>query len=150
MAKLILCAGNRRLDGFESHDVLPLENLTYRCDFFDIPKVINKKYDEIHFTHALEHFPTKETQKVLSIIRDLLIDGGRLYLEVPNFSWHAKLVTEGRDRDAVYYAFGGQLDEYDFHKTGFTESILNDELIFAGFKNIKIENSSSLTARCNK
>lgn len=151
MSKLILCAGSRRIPGYESHDVLPLENLTYKSDFYDIPNVIKKKYSEIQFTHALEHFPTKETQKVLKIISDLLEDGGQLYIEVPNFAWHAKiLLQEGRERDAVYYAFGGQLDEYDFHKTGFTVNILREELELAGFKKVDVQDGSSLRCRCHK
>jgi hypothetical protein len=150
MSKLLLCAGNRRLEGFESHDVLPLEGLTYRCEFFDIPKTITKKFSEVHFTHAIEHFPVKQTQIVLKVIRDLLEDGGKLYIEVPNFAWHAQLVSEGRDRDAVYYAFGGQLDEWDFHKAGFTISILFEELTLAGFRNISIRDGSSLQCHCEK
>ena len=149
--KLVMCAGDRRLDGFEHHDVRPLNGLNYVCDFYDIDKhAKNGSYEEVQLTHALEHFPTKETQKVLHVLRSLLCDGGKLYIEVPNFAWHASLVASGRDRDAVYYAFGGQLDEYDFHKTGFTQKILEEELAKAGFKNIQTENSSSLTTTCYK
>lgn len=147
--KLILCAGDRQFEGCKHHDVRPLDGIDYVCDFYSIPETIKDTFDEIQFTHALEHFPTKETQKVLGIIHNLLNTDGKLYLEVPNFQWHASLLlNEGRERDAVYYAFGGQLDQWDFHKTGFTENILREELEKAGFKDITIVNSSSLTAIC--
>lgn len=150
MNKLILCAGDRRLSGYELHDVLPLDGLTYQCDFFEIPLKIIKKYDEIQFTHALEHFPTAKIPDVLKIVYDLLNENGKLYIEVPNFGWHAALIFEGKDRQAVYYAFGGQLNEYDFHKTGFTKDILSEDLTKAGFRNIEIKNNSSLECHCQK
>lgn len=148
--KLILCAGDRRLDGYKSHDVRSLDGLDYVCDFYDIPSVIKEEFKEVQLTHALEHFPTAETQKVLKIISDILVPGGKLYIEVPNFGWHAALLLEGKDRQAVYYAFGGQLDQYDFHKTGFTQPILIEELEKAGFDRVSVTNTSSLMATCFK
>lgn len=145
--KLILCAGDRKIPGYLTHDIKGEHD--FLCDLFDIP-VDKESCEEIHFTHALEHFSRKQTESVLDLVYGLLRPGGRLYIEVPNFAWHAKLVLEGRDRDAVYYAFGGQEDEWDFHKTGFTPSILKEELENAGFKNIEIQDGSSLCAWMNK
>lgn len=145
--KLILCANTRQLQGYKHHDIQPLPGIDYVCDLFDIEKHVEGQFEEVKFTHALEHFPTKDTPRVLDLLRRLLEDGGKLYIEVPNFAWHAKiLLEENRERDAVYYAFGGQLNEWDFHKTGFTENILREELEMAGFKDIKIQNGSSLSA----
>lgn len=148
--KLILCAGDRKTPGFTTHDVQGEHDIL--CDLLDINKHVEaESCEEVHFTHALEHFPAKETQKVLAIVYSLVFPGGKVYIEVPNFEWHAKLILEEhRDRDAVYYAFGGQLDKYDFHYTGFTEKILQEELEDAGFKDIRIQNSSSLCAWMNK
>lgn len=151
MSKLILCAGDRRLEGYKHHDVRPLEGLDYVCEFFSIPETIKERFSEVHLTHALEHFPTKETQAVLKIISDLLEPGGKFYIEVPNFAWHAELLLfDKEDRKAVYYAFGGQLDQYDFHKTGFTKKILEEELALAGFERVDIKNSSSLSGTAYK
>lgn len=149
--KLILCANDRQLNGYKHHDVQNLPGIDYVCDLFDIGKYVEDgSCEEVQFTHALEHFPTKETQTVLSLLSKLLKDGGKLYLEVPNFAWHAQILKEGRERDAVYYAFGGQLNEWDFHKTGFTKGILEEELQLAGFKDIRIQDGSSLTAFATK
>jgi predicted SAM-dependent methyltransferase len=143
--KLILCAGERHVDGSVHHDVQGDQDIL--CDLFEIEKHVKPgTVEELHFTHALEHFPTKDTPKVLDLLYGLLTPGGKVYIEVPNFAWHASLLTEKRDRDAIYYAFGGQLDEYDFHKTGFTETILREELEDAGFTNIEIKNGSTLDA----
>lgn len=149
--KLILCANDRQLPGYKHHDVQDLPGIDYVCDLYDIATMVpDGSCDEVQLTHALEHFPTKETPKVLDLLYKLLKPGGKLYIEVPNFAWHAQLLMEGRERDAVYYAFGGQLNEWDFHKTGFTETILNEELTMAGFRNVEVQNASSLSARAIK
>lgn len=150
--KLVLCAGTRHVDGYMHHDVMAFPKTDFVCDLKDIGKhIANGTCERIEFTHALEHFPTKEIVPMLKMIRGLLKEGGELYLEVPNFEWHARLLLEeGRDRDAVYYAFGGQEDEYDFHKTAFTVNILQEDLESAGFQNIVIHNQSSIIATAQK
>lgn len=149
--KLVLCANTRQLEGYKHHDVLPLKGIDYVCDLFDIGTYIEREScEEIQFTHALEHFATADTQNVLELLRGLLVTGGRLYLEVPNFAWHAKLVMEGKDKEAVYYAFGGQLDEWDFHKTGFTPRILEEQLQLAGFSHGEILNDSTMCVWATK
>lgn len=145
--KLILCAGTRLIEGFKSHDVKSLEGIDYVCDLHDIERFIQAgSCEDIHFTHALEHFSRKETPVILDIVYRLLMPNGKLYLEVPNFKWHSELIAQGKDRDAVYYAFGGQEDEWDFHKTGFTPKILQEELEDAGFREIRIQDASSISA----
>lgn len=147
--KLILCAGDRKTPGFETHDVQGEQD--YLCDLFDITEHVEQgTCDEVHFTHALEHFPTHMTAEVLDLVYSLVKEGGKVYIEVPNFAWHAQLVAEGKDREAVYYAFGGQKDEYDYHKTGFTPKILREELEDAGFQNIEISGNDSLCAWMRK
>ena len=144
--KLVLCAGSRLTEGYTHHDVKPLPGIDIVCDLKDL-SVPEGSCERIEFTHALEHFPKTETVPLLQKIRSFLQPGGELYIEVPNFAWHAQLVQEGKDRDAVYYAFGGQEDEYDLHKTGFTETILREDLEAAGFTNIQIWNQPSLIAK---
>jgi hypothetical protein len=42
------------------------------------------------------------------------------------------------------------LDEWDFHKTGFTPYILEKRLTESGFTVESLDNSSSITAICRK
>lgn len=150
--KLNLCSGERRVQGFKHHDIKKYNGIDYVCDLYEITNFIEpESCEEIHFTHALEHFPKDDTVPILKMIYSLLRENGRLYIEVPNFSWHASLVLfEGRDRDAVNYAFGGQIDEWDFHKTGFTEKIIQEDLESAGFKGIEISGLDSLQVKAYK
>ena len=132
---LVVGAGTRRVEGATHHDVLPLDGIDIVCEFFELPKHVKESScDEIHMTHVLEHFPIKDTQRVLTTLKSLLKKDGRLYIEVPNFYWHAlKILENPLDRQIVEYAFGGQKDKWDFHYNGFTPEILHEDLSEAGF-----------------
>lgn len=86
-----------------------------------------------------------KTHDVLRAVHDMLVPGGRLYIEVPNFEWHAEqIILDPRNRKAVEYAFGGQLNEWDFHYNGFTPDILVEDLIMAGLQVTEIHPNSSI------
>lgn len=149
--KLVISAGSRLIPGWTHHDVKPLPGIQIVCDIMELgDKVSPESCEKIQFTHALEHFSSHDVPKVLSLIRTLLIPGGELYLEVPNFAWHAQLVMEGKDEEAVYYAFGGQLDEWDYHKTGFTPHLLVKRLQEAKFAQIQASDGASIGCYCYK
>jgi len=75
-----------------------------------------------------------KTQAVLLKVKKLLVKGGRLYIEVPNFYWHAlEIVANPLNRQIVEYAFGGQKNEWDYHYNGFTPELLHEDLSIAGF-----------------
>lgn len=134
--KLIVGAENRRIDGYVLHDVQDLPGIDICCEFFDLPKHIKKNScEEIQMTHVLEHFDIKKVPKVLKILYDMLKSDGRLYIEVPNFYWHAlEILSNPTNRQIVEYAYGGQRNEWDYHYNGFTPEILREDLITAGFE----------------
>lgn len=143
-------ANNRQKEGWKSHDVKAYPGIDYVCDIWDIGKPVPEGTCEaIELTHVLEHFPRNKTQPLLLLIKSLLSPGGVLYLEVPNFAWHAELVSQGRAEEAEYYCFGGQLDEWDFHYRGFTHTILEKELKEAGFQDIDIDGWTTLTCHAS-
>lgn len=150
--KLVIGAGNRRLEGFKHHDVLPLKDLDYQCDFWDLPKHIEPaSCEEIQMTHVLEHFPMKRTREALELVYGLLKDGGKFYIEVPNFTWHAEMILRNpRDRQIVEYAYGGQLDEFDFHYMGFTPEILEEDLIATLFSIVSLAPNSTIECEAVK
>jgi len=135
MKKMIVCAGERHEPGYLTHDVQPFDGIDIVCEFYDLPKNVDDKLEEIKFTHALEHFPMEESVKVLRTLFELLELGGRLYIEVPNLYWNAEeLVRNPRSRQNVEYIFGGQRNKWDFHYNGYTPEILADDLRDAGFE----------------
>lgn len=120
--------------GYILQDIEPHPGISLVCDIVDLKKHIkNGQCKRIRASHCLEHFPTRQLPSIFSMIYDLLEPGGDVEVHVPNFRWHAQLISEGRDEEAVNYCFGGQRDKYDFHKTAFTPKILRARLSEAGF-----------------
>lgn len=131
--------------GYILQDIEKHKNISLVCDILDIEKHIKKgQCNRIRASHVLEHFPTDQIPSILSMLYGLLEKGGTIEIHVPNFRWHAQLIAEGRDEEAVHYCFGGQMDQYDFHKTAFTPKILEKLLINAGFKIESIEEEHSI------
>lgn len=152
MTRLIIGANRRQVPGWVHHDVLDLPGIDVRCDFWDLPEHVEASSCEaIQFTHVLEHFPMKRTLEALELVYGLLQDGGELYLEVPNFTWHAQeILANPRNRKIVEYVYGGQLDEYDFHYMGFTPEILEEDLMMTGFKILDLQPNSTIECLCQK
>lgn len=155
--RIDLCAGNpaegeSRPDGWLFHDIDPtIPGLSVVCNLLEIDKYVDSgSCDELRLSHALEHFTKKEVPIVLKKLNKILKIDGVLTIIVPNFRWHATLALEGREEEAVYYCFGGQLDEYDLHKTGFTPTILKTRLQEAGFAIRYIDDNSSITCEALK
>jgi hypothetical protein len=150
--QLIIGAGKRLKDGWTHHDVQDLPGIDIVCQFWDLPKHVEAgSCSNIEMTHVLEHFPMAETHKVLSLVYDLLEPGGELYLEVPNFEWHAReIISNPLNRQIVEYAFGGQHNEWDFHYNGFTPQILVEDLAQANFDVKDIHPDSSIEAWAGK
>ena len=121
--------------GFVLNDIEPHPNIDLVCDIKDLLQFVPEGYcSEVRASHILEHFGTNELNDVTQIIHKLLMNGGKLTVFVPNFLWHMQLVLEDREKEAIHYAFGGQLDKYDYHKTAFTPKILKDTLERNGFR----------------
>lgn len=145
---LVIGAGERRVAGAIHHDVQKLPGIDIVCEFYDLPGYVKPETcDEIHMTHVLEHFPFDETGVVLKVINQLLVLGGKIYIEVPNFHWHAQeIIKNPMNRKVVEYAFGGQLNKWDFHYNGFTPEILVDDMLEAGFRLDDMKPNSSIEA----
>jgi predicted SAM-dependent methyltransferase len=98
----------------------------------------------IYASHLLEHFSTDEVPGLLRDWRRVLCEGGEVRIAVPNLEAIARLIV---DREGwftpphapwVAAIYGGQKDQYDFHRTGFTPVWLAHLLESAGFQNCRV------------
>lgn len=144
--------GESSPEGYLRQDVDPnIPGLDIVCNIKDLLRELgNRSCEKIRASHVLEHFGFNEIDDIFLMLYDLLENGGELEVIVPNFAWHAQLVFEGKDEEAIWYAFGGQKDEWDYHKIGFTPKTLLQRLNKAGFLNVKIIDGSSITAIAKK
>jgi len=148
--KLIVCAGSRLKAGWVSHDVQGEVDIV--CDLFDLSQHVSPASCEaIEFTHALEHFPASQTNRVLQLIHSLLVKDGELYIEVPNLTWHAEeILKDPRNKQIVEYMYGGQTDDYDYHYIGFTPELLEEYLAKNGFQVSNLNPVSTIECRAVK
>jgi predicted SAM-dependent methyltransferase len=141
MRKLELGAGINPFPGYTHQDIRALPDIEIICDASNIWLFEFDLWDEIRACHLLEHFSYTETVYILKGWRSILYPGGKIHIEVPNFSWQTRAHTNGEitDEEAVYYIYGEQNYEENTHKAGFTEELLQANLIAAGFKDITIQ-----------
>jgi predicted SAM-dependent methyltransferase len=132
--------------GYVLNDVQQHKNIDLVCRIQDLAEFIPEGFcSELRLSHVFEHFTKQEGIDLLKMFHKLLENNGKLVIIVPNFKWHCELLLTGQDEMAVHYAFGGQLDEYDIHKTAFTPKILKKRLEENGFKVESIDNLTSIT-----
>jgi len=135
-----LGSGTVPLEGFVNVDALAdapgvdvVADISGRLPFDD------EAADLVYASHVLEHFPTEEVPGLLREWRRILRPGGQLLVAVPDLDVIAAMLVERGGwftpphnpwLGAIY---GGQKDEYDFHKTGFNAPWLTALLSDAGF-----------------
>lgn len=125
MIKLNLGSGNKLIDDYINIDIAD-GNLVYPLSDFK-----DESVDEIRASHILEHFSFRDTVKILIEWNRVLKLNGVLKIAVPDFNI---IITDYIDHPIMEgYLFGGQIDEYDYHKALFTENKLTQLLWNTGF-----------------
>lgn len=139
---LEIAAGERPTPNFIHNDARVLPDIEIICDAReDLFSVIgSERVSHIRACHVLEHFPYNETVNVLALWRRMLVRSGIIYIEVPNLSWQVRAFQNG-EIDAekfIYFAYGEQNYEGNFHFAAFDVDLLKLRLEQAGFDHISI------------
>jgi predicted SAM-dependent methyltransferase len=93
----------------------------------------------VYASHLLEHFPSDSVPGLLAEWRRVLAPGGVLLVAVPDLDVIAKMLASREgwftppNEPWIGAIYGGQKDDYDFHKTGFTAPWLAHLMREAGF-----------------
>ncbi len=137
--KLNIGAGGVDLPGFT-----PIDR---KCGREAFPlKEADCSVEEIYASHVLEHFRSCQVPEVLKEWVRVLKPGGRLRVAVPDFEriCDTLLAAPQKDRRLIYaYAYGGQTDDDDFHKSGFDAGSLRGLLRWAGLRHIRFWESEA-------
>lgn len=126
---------NQAGNDYVLQDISAHPGISIVCDIRDLDKHVEDDFcSEIRASHVLEHFHSKELIfHILPMLKKCLQKDGILNIIVPNFEYHCELLKSGQDELAVFYAFGGGLDEFDHHYTGWTPRLAVKWLTEAGF-----------------
>lgn len=101
------------------------------------PEWKGKVYEIVSY-HFLEHLDHGSALRALRQFYELLVDGGDMILELPDFEYLCSMVTKGNTDDlTMSYIFGSQVRDGQFHKWGWTPASLKEELVKAGFKKVR-------------
>lgn len=139
--------GKQRYDGWKVLDAVPGAHVDFVGDVRDLSRFGDESCTHIYCSHVLEHLGQGDVLPVLESFYRLLLPGGRLSLSVPDLDTLAWLFVNPQYSKATKFevmrrVFGGQLDAFDFHQTGFNFEFLCDYLRDAGFE--KIDHVESL------
>lgn len=139
---LEIAAGERPTDGFIHNDARALTDIEIVCDAREeLLRIVGQGgCSQVRACHVLEHFSYGETVNVLSVWRSMLAKGGYIHIEVPNLAWQTAAHANGEitDEEFVYFAYGEQNYEGNFHFAAFTSELLRRRLAEAGFINANV------------
>jgi len=133
--KLHLGCGNRRLEGYVNIDLRKTGATDLVCNIRKLPYPDNSA-ELIETYHVIEHLPRHELPKVLSEWNRILMHGGSLIIECPNFDETVKEYIEGKKK-RIDNIFGLQRFDGDTHLFGYNFESLKDILEKAGFRDIQ-------------
>ena len=124
--------------GWDSVDINPNRNATWCVDASMLTGVPNNLYDVVYASHVLEHVPHEDVTATLRRWREVLSEGGWLYVSVPNVFTIAHLLVDSDEHDEylLRVLYGGHTNQWDSHQSGFTSRHLRMKLKEAGFRNI--------------
>ena len=139
--KLHLGSGKRKIPGWINVDIDPA-NEPDRVDDIFAPFLSTwpaGTVEVIYACHVLEHAGRHLYKEVLAYWHGLLKPGGILRLSVPDLGAVFERHQEGKSKvsELLGFLYGGQRNEYDYHKMGWDYKSLKADLLEAGFKDVR-------------
>lgn len=136
--KLHLGCGYLRLPGFVNIDTRDLPGVDVIAQVDKLARFEDNSVDLIYACHVLEHFPRRDTQRVLKEWYRVLKPGGSLRLSVPDFEAVVIVWEKTRNLALVLgHLVGGQDYPGNVHYMVFDFTYLSTLLSEVGFRRIR-------------
>lgn len=135
--------GKESRQGWKILDIQPGPNVDFVGDCSELGQFADASVDELYASHVIEHLSYRSALlRTLRGFHRVLKTGGKLMISVPDFEVLCRLFLDPRatvrDRfELMRMAFGGQVDEHDFHRVGLTYEFLSNFLFQAGFSRVE-------------
>jgi len=135
--------GQEKREGWKILDALPGPIVDYVGNCNDLSFLAEASCSDVYASHVLEHLGYNgELQKTLKDIHRVLMPGGRLRVSVPDLEILCRLFLHvGLDGAGRFHVmrmmFGGRVNAFDVHYTGFNFEFMGGFLHEAGFRDIR-------------
>jgi predicted SAM-dependent methyltransferase len=129
--------------GWKILNAVPGPHVDFPGDVSLLSTFADASVAEIYASHVIEHVSyAHELVPVLQNMLRVLVPGGRLMASVPDLAVLARMYASGKlDLDQRFtimrIMFGGHLDRYDVHKSGFDKELLVRFLTKVGFHPVR-------------
>ena len=132
--RLHLGCGSKIIRGRVNIDAIPQSSDVVVDNVMTLETVEDGSASEIYACHVLEHFGRREIEQVLGTWFRKLSPGGLIRISVPDIEKVFEKYAEGTPLAVLMgFLYGGQRNEYDYHKVGFDFGSLRTALEAAGF-----------------
>lgn len=142
--KLHLGCGDIRIAGYCNVDIDNLPTVDVIDDILKLQRFPNDFAEQIYACHVLEHLPHSLVIPTLKRWMQVLKPGGELRISVPDIDRIVQIYSKNwghfqtkGNSPWIGLLYGGQLDPYDYHKTGFNFCWLSMLLEESGFEGIE-------------
>jgi len=135
--------GIQRRDGWTIFNILAGPDVDYTGSCTDLSQFPDDSIEEIYASHVFEHLGHRdELPQALAECHRVLVAGGELKISVPDLKVLTAFFAEdslsvNQRYELMLMMFGGQQDEFDFHKVGMFEELLIKYLNHAGFEQVR-------------
>jgi ubiquinone/menaquinone biosynthesis C-methylase UbiE len=135
--KLHLGCGSKIIPNFTNIDIRPLEGVDLVDDISKLNTIENNSVELIYACHVLEHFGRHEYIDVLRRWYEVLDNGGKLRISIPDFEKVVDHYNKNKDLKKILgFLYGGQNYEQNYHYCGWDFESIKNDLLSIGFKDV--------------
>lgn len=135
--------GKEKCSGWHILDSLDSDVVDFLGECSDLSQFPDACCSKIYCSHVLEHLSHNgELETTLQGFHRILRPTGQLMISVPDLEILCRIFCSpqlkiNQKHFVMRMIFGGQIDQHDFHKTGFNYEILKHYLTASGFNNVQ-------------